>query len=345
MPTPVFEVDVRDVLRKWDMRRARSKQKKIGPSSLGGCRRRAAYMITRQPRDNFTDPAKAIQGTLFHRGILPALRTAHGGVIEVKLENDRVQGACDWLRFDPLGFAICDDVKTVGKDVFDLRVRYPLSNEWLFQLHTYADMLRHGQFSAKEKRLPHEPVDVVDIEVLLICRDDGRAATRKIPFRQSIADEAWAWLTEVEDRVAADGVALVPRDHPGPDQSPICSNCPFLNACWGERDTDGERAPLVLSDAEFEKWLAEYEEARLEEKAAADRKKLARAHLDGQDPVAFASGWELTWTGGKVTESLQPDEDAMAELLEAAGLPVPLKRVSKSSARSIKVKPPKRKAE
>lgn len=339
---PTFEVDLEAVLSAWDSRRARSKQKKPGPSSLGTCRRRMAYQIVRQRPDNGGDKKKAIQGTLLHRGVLAALKTAHGGLTEVKLEDERVRGSCDWLRYDPLGLAIVSDVKTVGKDVYEPRIRGDISKPHLWQTMTYGDLLRRGAIAANEKRIAAEPVDVVDVEIITLCRDDGRSESRRIPFQQDVADEAWAWLTEVEDRVAVDGVNLVPRDEAGPDNSYICPSCPFLNACWGEQDNEGRRRPLLLPSDELRDHLVAYEEARLVEKEAAARKKLARAHLDGQDPQKTSDGWSLGWTGGKVTTSEVVDVEGLVGLVESAGLAVPMRTIEKVGPVSIAVKPPKR---
>lgn len=344
LATPVFDVDLRGVLKAWDQRRARSRQKRPGPSSVGSCRRRFAYIITGQKRDNFSDPAKAIQGTLLHRGVLSALKTAHGGFTEVRLDGLGLQGSCDWLRWDPLSLPIVDDLKTVGTNIYDDKVRKPLSQEHMFQLHLYAAMLRAGLISPREKRLPAEPIEIVDIELITLNRDDGRAHTRRIDYDQNVTDHALSWISEVEERVEVDGVGLVPRDYPGPDSSVICSNCPFLNACWGPQDERGERAPLELADAEMEDWLREYDRGKSIEAEGKRLKELARGHLAGQPPMRAESGWELAWTGGKEKWVAEPDLVAMAELIESAGLEVPMHHVNKARAAAISVKPPKRKA-
>lgn len=337
-----FDVDLGKILVDWDRRRKRSRQTKLGPSSVGECRRRAAYIIARQPYDNWGDPLKAIMGTLLHRESLKACRTAHGGAIEVKLENERIRGSADWLRWDPLGLPILDDLKTKGKDVWDDVLRRNLTRPNLFQIHLYGDMLRRGEIADDERQIPREPVDVVEVEIIYLCRDDGRTASRRVPFEQDIADEAWAWLDEVEKRVEVDGVGLVPRDHPGPESSVICRNCPFLRACWGEQDDSGQRPPLPLGEEELREWVEEYEAARVVEAEAAKRKKLARGHLDGQEPQEWSDGWKLGWTGGNVSVVEEPDVDALVDLVQRAGLVVPIRQVEKRSSRNISVKPPKR---
>ena len=337
---PVFDVDVNKVLNDWDRRRMRSRQVKTGASELGTCRRRLAYRLARQKPDNFTDKGQAIMGTIAHVGILAALRKAHGGTTEVKLEDDDVRGSADWLRFDPLGLAICSDVKTKGS-TYEQSIRQPITRPHLWQLSKYADLLRRGCYQKRERRL-REPVDVVDIEVLTINRENGRSHSRRLPFDQAIADEATAWQQEVKDRLERDGINRVPRDQAGPDSGAnICANCPFLNACWGPQDSDGVRPALDLPRDDLREHLIGYEEHRLVESEAKKRKELHRAHLNGQDPFKLSDGWELAWKGGKVTTVTEPDIDAVLEIVERAGLVIPMRTVDKVGTRSISVKPPK----
>lgn len=342
MPTPVFDVDLRGVLDRMDARRRRSRQRGPGASDLGTCRRRVAYKLSGAPIDNPASKAKAIQGTLLHKVVLPALKTAHGGLIEVKVARPGVlTGSLDWLRRDPLGLWIVDDVKTTARDNHEHTIRAPITRPHLWQVHAYADMLRRGEIAPGEKRLPAEPVEVVDLEMLYLCRDDGRTAARRTPFVQAIADEAWAWLREVRDRLETDGLKQVPRDLPGPRESKICRGCPFARDCWKwDPDTD-RREPLELADPEMEQWLARYHAAQRAEAAAAAEKKLARAHLEGHPPVKSAGGWILKWNGGVPRWEDEPDVDMLVEEFRQAGLPVPTRRVNRARPASISVLAPK----
>lgn len=342
MPTPVFDVDLRSVLDRMDSRRRRSRQRGPGASDLGTCRRRVAYKLSGQPVDNRGDKRKAIQGTLLHRGTLAALKTAHGGLTEVKVERPGViRGSVDWLRFDPLGLPIVDDLKTTGKDNHDAAVRGPMSRPHLWQIHTYADLLRTGDIATAERRLPAERIEVVEVEVLYLCRDDGRTDTRRVPFHQDIADEALAWLAEVQDRLATDGVKCVPRDLAGPDASVICRSCPFVRDCWKwDPDTD-RREPLELAEPEVEEWARKYKEAARIESKAKDEKALARAHLDGQPAMTWPSGWQLKWNGGHPKWVEETDVEMLIDEFREAGLPLPTVRVNKARPASISVLPPK----
>ena len=336
----VFDVDLRAVLDAADGRRRRSRQKLPGASDLGLCRRRTGYKISGQPVDNPASKAKAIQGTLLHRGALAACKAAHGGLTEVRVELPGVlRGSLDWLRWDPLGLAIVDDLKTTGKDNHDQAVRGPITRNHSFQIMTYAHLVRLGLIA--DRRLPAEPIEVVDIEVLYLCRDDGRTDSKRVPYSQDIADEALAWLEEVRERVAVDGADRVPRDLPGPSESPVCRGCPFARACWKWNPETGEREPLELGDPEREEWAHKYNAAQRAEAAAAGDKKLARAHLDGQPAQVWDSGWTLKWNGGGPKWTEEPDLDAIRADYAAAGLSVPVRPVNKGKAPSISVLPPR----
>lgn len=345
-PRLVYRVDLRATLDAADARRRRSKQKRPGASEIGECRRRTAYRLIGQPADNHTSKAKAIEGTIKHKVLLPLLRQEHGGQIEVRLLDPErgVESALDWIRQNPLGMWIVSDLKTYGKDVYDHRVAKPIRTPVLYQLHLYGDMVRRGLIHPQEKRFPREPLDVQHLELIERCRDDGRCNTRSIRFDQAIADEAWQWFADVKNQVAEDGTAAyVPRDLPGPEAAGgvICRNCPFVRACWGWDPDTETRQPLTLEETELVEWMGRYSEAQQRESAAKRDKELARAHLDGQPPLD-ADGWKLDWTGGKVDYIDVLDADAAIEKFEAAGIPVPMKVVEKKTARRITVKRPPR---
>src|ERR671927_984190 len=84
-------------VRDLDSRRARSRQRMIGASELGECRRRAAYRIARRRPTNTRTGLQAFLGTELHRGVLRALRRQYGGLTEGGVKGDPVKGRCDWL--------------------------------------------------------------------------------------------------------------------------------------------------------------------------------------------------------------------------------------------------------
>ena len=66
-----------DVLRAKDAGRARSKQTQVGPSELGGCRRKVWYRLNDQPETNDNEmKLAAIMGTAIHSAIEDAITVA-----------------------------------------------------------------------------------------------------------------------------------------------------------------------------------------------------------------------------------------------------------------------------
>jgi hypothetical protein len=343
----VYRIDLRKTLDLADARRRRSRQKLPGASEIGQCRRRTAYRLVGQPVDNPTSKAKAIEGTIKHKVLLPLLRQEHGGQIEVRLldEERHLESALDHIRQNPLGMWIVSDLKTYGRDVYEHRVQQPVRTHVLYQLHLYGDMVRRGKIHPKEKRFPHEPLNIEILELVERCRDDGRSNTRILPYDQAIADEAWAWYADVRERVATDGTAAyVPRDLPGPDKDAVCRGCPFAGACWGWNPQEETRQPLDLNQTELLEHLQEYKRWQEVEADAKKRKERARAHLDGQ-PEQTVDGWKLKWNGGRETYEEVFDEDTAREKFDAAGIPIPMKSVTKKTRVNISVSRPARKKE
>ncbi len=57
-----------------DGQRDRSKQVEVGPSSIGGCRRRVWHDLQQTPKLNQTESLAAIMGTFIHAGIAEAIK-------------------------------------------------------------------------------------------------------------------------------------------------------------------------------------------------------------------------------------------------------------------------------
>src|SRR5919205_255620 len=110
---PSLAAAVRDL----DRRRARSRQRMIGASELGECRRRAAYRVARRRPTNTRTGLQAFMGTELHRGVLRALRRQYGGLTEVGLKGEQVRGRCDWWHTP-----VVEDLKTTSRFGFERAV-------------------------------------------------------------------------------------------------------------------------------------------------------------------------------------------------------------------------------
>lgn len=331
-----------------DSRSTRSRQRKVGASEIGVCRRRAGYShhgTAISDPDNVSGVA-AINGTWIHKGALDTMRRQWGTLIETRVENDILRGHVDGIDLpndwrvraglpeieDAPDVVEVDDLKTKrdGRLVAYVRNRGPLRQE-LFQAHLYAGMLRRGEVSPI-KRFAHiaalGPLPVELIRLRYWSRageqdDDAQEYPYEQPFDPDIEAEALEWVAQVAGSSTPDDL---PRDQDGPGLSVTCDNCPWLTECWGNAGDHRPQSLLIVTDRDLAHQLAEYDEARTIEREAAARKDKARAILDATDPAIYTDGRELAfklhWTGGKAGDP-KPDVDAMLRLYEEAGLDVP----------------------
>ena len=339
-----------------DGRSTRSKQRKVGASEIGVCRRRAGYSHHGTPYSDVENVSgvAAINGTWIHKGALDTMRRQWGTLIETRVENKILRGHVDGIDLpndwrvkaglEPLEDAPdvveVDDLKTKrdGRLVAHVRNVGPKRSE-LFQAHLYAGMLRRGEVS-KIKRFSYLadlgplPVELIRLRYWSRAgeQDDGaQEYPYEQPFDPDIEAEAWEWVKQVAGSSKPEDL---PRDQDGPGLSIVCDNCPFVTACWGEA---GDRAPqsvLIVTDADLAQRFAEYDSARAAEREAKARKDLARAVLDATEPAIYTDGdalaFRLYWSGGKVGDVGKIDIDTLVQRFEQmqalyrdAGLPVP----------------------
>lgn len=346
-----------------DARSTRSKQRKVGASEIGVCRRRAGYSHHGTP---ISDPENvsgvaAINGTWIHKGALDTMRRQWGTLIETRVENDILRGHVDgidlpndWRKkaglplLDPWiapSVIEVDDLKTKrdGRLVSYVRNTGPKRSE-LFQAHLYAGMLRRGEVS-KIKRfafladLGPLPVEIIRLRYWSRAGeqdDEAQEFPYEQPYDPDIEAEAWEWVQQV---AASPSPEALPRDQDGPGLSTVCDYCPFVTACWGDAGDRRPQSLLIVSDRDLARQLAEYDEARAIEREAKARKDKARAILDATDPAIYTDGetvaFKLGWTGGH-TGDPKPDLDAMVALFEEAGIQVPYLE-PRQSARTIQL--------
>ena len=83
-------------LRSADAKKSRSTQVQIGPSEIGGCRRRVWYRLNEQPETNDNQlKLAAIMGTAIHTEIEKALAGNDKLMIEAEVEYDGMKAHID----------------------------------------------------------------------------------------------------------------------------------------------------------------------------------------------------------------------------------------------------------
>jgi hypothetical protein len=324
---PSLAAAVRDL----DSRRARSRQRMIGASELGECRRRAAYRIARRRPTNTRTGLQAFMGTELHRGVLRALRRQYGGLTEVGLKGEQVRGRCDWWHAP-----VVEDLKTTSRFGFERVLTRGVPVRHWFQVAVYAWLLRTGQTA--DRRVPAgDGQDVDGLRIRYLSRDSGEDVVFEADHDPALTAEAIMWLTDVYATVEDDGADAVPRDGFGPGVDTMCDWCPFLDLCWGppvDPGTEGDvsrQSRLTVTDEDYVEAVHDYDAWRAAENEAKRHKEYARERLRGRSGPADDLYCE--WSGGGLRT--QVDKDAAVERLVELGEVLPTRRTR--SAQTIRV--------
>jgi hypothetical protein len=337
--TAAMEHDLASAIQRVEARSARSRQKDLGASEIGTCRRRTAYRLAGTPETNVSPGLQATLGHWIHKGALAVLRKEYGALIEVRVGSDVIKG-----HVDAVWPGLVEDVKTKGRFVFEKVVDQGATVAEQFQIHMYGWLLRSGHSRDRRNGYPEPgkpwPVDVVRLR--FINRDTGQSHIVETPYDPAVTAEALGWLADVLERLEDGGPGNVPRDGYGPGVSPICDYCPFLDACWGLPPSNGRtrQSQVLRNDVEIEAALIEYDRGRQLASEGEKIKKRERAFLDAAPPGTYG-GIELSWSESQ--PKLKPDLDAMIGTLEGMDMPVPMKWTE--PGRTISVRPARKPAE
>ncbi len=354
-----------------DGRRPRSLQTQLGASDTV-CERRAAYVLHGHPKTDHVFSRAAALGTIAHEGLTKAAKAEFGWLIESKVADPSIRGSVDIVQLDAAtakrlptrlrprvkaDVVTVEDIKTKTIWKWDDVLRYGPTEAELRQVHLYADLLRTGGFEDRTGQRVLAclgPVDVQQIRLRFVCRDNGDEHLYEIPFDPQRAEEARWWLTRVSETKTPDEAR---RDFYGPGIDAACDYCPFVTACWGT-PAPGRPAQttLIHSDADVEQALIDYSAAHKPFSEAKRAKDFARKKVDASIAGRYGPN-VLKWGGENPVET--PDlakmielfDDAglrvpqtedtakMVKILQAAGLPVPMRDTGRKTARTIRVVP------
>lgn len=321
---PSLAAAVRDL----DSRRARSRQRMIGASELGECRRRAAYRIARTKPSNSSTGLQAALGTAIHKDVLRALVKMYGGISEVKVRGEQVKGSMDWL--DTAEDApVVEDLKTTSKGGYEkVLTRGPYRKHW-FQVITYAWLARIG--AVVDRRLLKvgtDSVDVAGVRIRYLSRDSGEDTTFVEPYDPFLAAEAIAWLSDVYGALEDVGgdPDETPRDGFGPGIDSMCDYCPFLDRCWGPPVEAGSsrQSRLTVTDEDYTAAVSDYDKWRTAKSEATRQLEYARERLRGR--TGPAGDLHCAWSGGNARYTV--DKEACVERLLELGENLPTKETT-----------------
>ena len=304
-----------DILRNKDAARSRSTQKQVGPSELGGCRRKVWYRLNDQPETNENElKLAAIMGTAIHSEIEKALAIADPSgekyVVETEVEYNGMKAHID-LWVPETGDVV--DWKTVKVK----NLSYFPSQQQRWQVQVYGYLL--------EKSGKGKPRNV---NLVAIARDgderDVKVHTET--YDPKIAEEAMNWLSAIKES------AEVPE--PEKDENYCKFYCKYYDAtgemgCVGLKKERIKEAEVVIDDPDADKNALLYLQLDEEIKKLSATKESIRTSLEGFAGTTH-SGVQIVWT--TVAGPKRVDADEVEKLLGF----VPYKQGQETARISVK---------
>lgn len=297
----------------------------FGLSSVGGCRKAAAYAISRTPPSDPDLPVKegraANLGTWEHAGLLPRMaEQLPGAQTEVKVTlraaGLNIPGSID--LDDPWTVV---DLKTVGEFRLNGVVRTGAAY--------YNHYMQAGGYGLARLQMGRPPRWVA---FHYLDRANGDECIIVNRFTNAYAQQVLDRVEELADLAEAPDDA--PRDERGPGLSFSCDECPWLRRCWGpDAEPGSTRALRVHDDPDIEAALLDYDRARAIESQAKRDKELAAAKVEGARYGTYGRA-----SYGRGRETTLADPHASVRKLKALGLDVP--QTTKRGAIKIKVTSP-----
>ena len=281
------------VLHEKDANKSRSKQTQVGPSEIGGCRRKVWYRLNDQPETNFQlKKLAAIMGTAIHSEIEKSIEAVDPKGekywVETEVEYDGIKAHID-LFIPETGSVV--DWKTVKVK----NLSYFPSAQQRWQVQVYGYLLEK---SGKAK--------VKDVNLVAIARDGDESDVRihTEPYDEVVALEALQWLNNVK--------ALTEAPAPEKDAN-FCKNyCQYYDAS-GEMGCVGiikERIVLsevVIEDAEVDTHALKYLQLDERIKELEKEKDSLKSSFEGTTGVTV-SGIEISWTKVKGRETVDSEQ-------------------------------------
>ena len=275
-------------LRAGDAKRSRSTQVQIGPSELGGCRRKVWYRLNDQPETNDNElKLAAIMGTAIHAEIEKALSDNPDVLLETEVEYNGMKAHIDC--FVP-GTGDVIDWKT--SKIKNLGYFPSTQQRWQVQVYGYL-LAKNGH-----------KVERVSLVAIARDGDERDVKVHTEPYNEAMALEALGWLSAVKE--AAEAPA------PEKDASYCQFYCKFYDAsgqmgCVGLKK---ERTPVnevIIDDAEVDKNALLYLQLATQIKELEKQQESLKASFEGLLGTT-SSGIELSWTTVKGREIVDSDE-------------------------------------
>ena len=290
-------------------KRGRSTQVEIGPSELGGCRRKVWYRLNSQPETNDNEvKLAAIMGTAIHTAIENALADNQEVLLEKTVEYGGMKAHVDC--FIPGTGDVVDWKTTKVKNL-----SYFPSEQQRWQVQVYGYLISKSGLGK---------VQTVNLVAIPRDGDERDILVHSEPYDEAIALEAMNWLAAIRTLTEAPA----PERH----ESYCKSYCKFYDAS-GEMGCVGIKKGVTNPDeptitGEESLTALHYIQIDEEIKALETKKEGLREALLGISGVT-STGYEIKWS---TVQSNTVDKEAVEKALGF----VPTKQGKESTRLSIK---------
>ena len=280
------------VLHAKDASRDRSLQTEVGPSEIGGCKRKVWYRLNAQPHTNENQSKlAAIMGTAIHAAIEEAIGALDPEGKEYLVETEVAFGdmKAHVDLFVPSTGAVIDWKTSKIKNL-----SYFPSNQQRWQVQLYGYLLTKNGYQ------------VNTVNLVAIARD-GAEKDIKVhtePYDETMALAALSWLANVK--------ASTTLPEPEKDQSFCKDYCQYYDAteemgCGGLKKERIVLSEVVIEDAEVDKHALHYLQLDGKIKELEKERESLKESLQGSTGVT-ASGVEISWTTVKGRETVDAKE-------------------------------------
>ena len=280
------------VLHAKDASRDRSMQTEVGPSEIGGCRRKVWYRLNAQPHTNENQSKlAAIMGTAIHTAIEDAIGSLDPEGKEYLVETEVAYGdmKAHVDLFVPSTGAVIDWKTSKIKNL-----SYFPSNQQRWQVQLYGYLLSKNGYEVKT------------VNLVAIARD-GSEKDIKVhtePYDETMALAALSWLANVK--------ASETLPEPEKDESFCKDYCQYYDAsgemgCTGLKKERIVLSDVVIEDEEVDKHALHYLQLDTQIKELEKEKDSLKASLEGSTGITM-SGVEISWTTVKGRETVNAKE-------------------------------------
>jgi CRISPR/Cas system-associated exonuclease Cas4 (RecB family) len=282
-----------EVLRAKDAGRARSKQTQVGPSELGGCRRKVWYRINGREATNDNElKLAAIMGTAIHAEIEKSISVldpkGEKYLVETEVEYNGMKAHID-LYIPETGDVI--DWKTVK--VKNLSYFPTQQQRWQVQVYGYL-------LDKSGKGKPR----TVNLVAIARDGDERDVKVHSEPYDPKIAEEALNWLAAIKESAVA--------PEPERDQSYCRFYCKYFDesgkvGCTGIKKELIKEGEVFIDNQEVDTSALKYLQLDAKIKELLDQKESLRTSLEGFTGHTN-SGIQIIWSTIAGRESVDIDE-------------------------------------